>query len=191
MNSVHRVSMGLLLLLLNTGRAGAADNTFVAPGLWRIITEVHGPLEAHEVITQNECWSTQGESTEAMAQLSRGGIGTTTNTVTNTDLQSIVHLHSILPTPQGVVMQNETMIFTRQIGGIPQATMKGHGAMSGPSPMDNDSFVQHGHWLAASCPNHLPKTQTKILQNTQMPGMPALQKLANQLQAEDPHPNGK
>lgn len=191
MNWIHRISMGLSLLLLNSGGANAAAHPFVAPGLWRIITEVHGPLDAHEVITQDECWSTQGESTEARAQLSGGGIGTTTNTVTNTDIQSIVHLHSILPTPQGVVEQNVTMVFKRQVNGIRQATMTGHGAMSGPSPMDNDSFIQQGHWIAASCPNPLPKPETKILQNTHMPGMSALQKLAKQLQAEDPHPNEK
>lgn len=190
MPSPFRLSMVLIALIIYTGCANAASQPFVAPGLWEIISDVHGPMQAHQVMTQEECWNSRGESTQATSRLSGGGMATTTNTVINTDLQSTVHLHSTLPTPQGVVVQNVTMVFRIQIGGIHKATMTGHGAMSGPSPMVNNSFTQHGYWLAASCPDHLPETQTRILQNAQMPGMTALQKLANQLRAQDPHPNG-
>ncbi|MBN8745707.1 MAG: hypothetical protein J0I24_15645 [Thiomonas arsenitoxydans] len=163
---------------------------FVAPGLWQIVSDVHGPMQQHQQITQEQCWNVQGESSQAFRTLSGGGLGNTQSTVTNTAHQSTVHLHSVLPTPQGTAVQDITLVFKRDSSGIDKATMTGHGGMTGPDPMLNDSFTQQGHWLAATCPAELPAAQTRTLQRVNIPAITALQKLATQLQALDPHPNG-
>lgn len=192
MPCVFRLVSWLAVVAFGGQLAVAAPSSlpFVAPGLWKVVSDVQGPMQQHQQITQEECWNAQGESGEALGALSGGGVGNAQSTVTNTPHRSTVHLHSILPTPQGTLVQDVTLVFTLNNSARHRATMTGHGGMTGPNPMLNESFTQHGHWLAAACPASLPAAQTRTLQTATLPAITALQKLAAQLHAEDPHPNG-
>ena len=170
--------------------ASPSAKPFVAPGLWEIVSDVQGPMQQRSQITQQACWNAQGESGEAFPALSEGRIGQLQQSVTNTAHRSTVHLHGILPMPQaGPLVQDITMVFTRSDSALHRASMTGHGSMSG-MPVLDETFTQHGHWLAASCPAAMPPAQTRTLQAASLPGIAALQRLASQLQAQDPHPNG-
>lgn len=170
--------------------ASPSAKPFVAPGLWQIVSDVQGPMQQRSQITQQACWNAQGESGEAFPALSGGRVGQLRQTVSNPAHRSTVHLHGVVPMPQaGRLVQDITMVFTRSDSARRQASMTGHGSMTG-MPVLDETFTQHGHWLAASCPAAMPPAQTRTLQAASLPGIAALQRLASQLQAQHPHGSG-
>lgn len=173
--------------------AGASAKPFVAPGLWEIVSEVHGPMQQQSRLTQQQCWNAQGESGQQLGMPvtpAQGRLTAITHSVVNTDQHSTIHLRSAAQFPQGAMTQDITMVFTAH-GTLHPATMTGHGSMTFTSnPALDETFTQHGHWVAAVCPSVLSPAKTVELQSASMPALAALQNLARKLQAQDPHPNG-
>lgn len=160
---------------------------FVAPGLWLIVSDVQTASGQHNQMRQEECWNQLGESTQASVIMGQSAV-TTHNRVTNTAKQSTVQLHTFI-SPD--IRMDQQLIFKREDRDLRHATMTGHGDMVAPgNPMMNETFTQHGHWLAADCPAVLPAAQVQVIKSAQLPGIMALQQLAARLKRADPHPNG-
>ena len=174
--------------------ASPSRHPFVAPGLWEVTSDIQGPMQQHSQMVQEQCWNAEGESGQAAPALpgQHGRTVAMTHSVDNTGKQSTVRLHSTAQMPQGAMTQDITMVFKANGSGLRRATMTGHGSMTFTgSPLLDETFTQHGHWLAATCPAELPLPNTTVLKQSQMPALTALQNLAHKLQAEDPHPNSQ
>lgn len=171
--------------------AGRSTQPFVAPGLWLIVTDTQGSMGQHTQLTQEQCWNAQGESGQNLIPMGGGRMAGTTGDVRNTPHQSIVHAHATIQMPgAGVTVQDITMVFTRGDSMLRKATMVGHGSMKSTSVVLNETFTQHGQWVSATCPSTLPPAQIHTLAAANIPALTALQHLAAQLKAQDPHPNG-
>lgn len=185
-----RTLLPLLLLTLCVpaiAQAAVDAKPFVAPGLWLIVSDVHGPMGEHSTLTQQECWNAQGSSGQALLPLQGGRQGAVTHQVVNTGHQSTVHLHTEMQLPKGTMTQDITLVFTRG-SVIRQATMTGHGGMTDTaSPILDETFSQTGHWISATCPQTLPPPTRVVLQKANIPGLTALQNLARQMQAQQAH----
>lgn len=162
--------------------AASAPARFVAHGLWRVISELQGPMQQHSRITQEQCWNEQGESGQTMGYPgSRSGI-VVSHQIVNTGNRSTVHLHCIANTPHGPITQNITMVFTVTNSVTHQATMVGKGSLKfASSSILGETFRQSGHWLSGSCPAVLPPAKTETMQGPDMQALDALQKLARPL----------
>ncbi|MEY2343248.1 hypothetical protein AB4090_14235 [Acidithiobacillus sp. IBUN Pt1247-S3] len=151
----------LVVIMTNAPCAVASPPTkpFVAPGLWEIVTDVTGPMQQHSRRTQQECWNAEGQSGQSVGMLPGAGAGpvTSSHVVDNSDQRSTVRVHTAMQLPQGQMTQNITMVFTRGPGDLRHATMTGSGSMTwSNAPMLNETFTQHGHWIAAVCSATLP-----------------------------------
>ncbi len=186
----RRVACAIALLAAGPAAfAAAAGRAFVAPGLWEVIADVHGPMQQQGRLVQQQCWNADGESGQALATLGGppGNTVVVTHSVVNTGRQSTVHLHTTAQLPQGPMTQDITLVFRTAGSSLRGATMSGHGGMAfSGSPTLHETFTEHGHWLGATCPAQLPPAKSTVLQSSTLPGLAALQKLTRQLQARYP-----
>lgn len=185
-------SLAIAATVTSAAMAGPSTTPFVAPGLWEIITDVHGPMQQHSQVTQEQCWNAQGETgQDALPASASGAQINGLHTVENTDDRSTVHLQTISNMPQGQMRQDTIMVFSRGSGSLHHATMTGRGSMTwSKSPMLDETYTQHGRWLAAVCPSTLPPAKKTVLRRRTVPALTALQDLAARMHAMDPHPNG-
>ena len=188
---LHALFTVAFILLAQSATAAPSQQPFVAPGLWQIVSDVHGPMGQHTQLTQEQCWNAQGESNQGLVPLRGARVAGVTSDVSNTAHRSTVKVHSTLQMPGGgVTVQDATMVFTDAYNVLRRATMTGHGSMKSTSAVLDETFTQRGHWLSAVCPATLPPAQTRTLAAANIPALTALQNLAGQMKALDPHPNG-
>ncbi|MHB0990432.1 MAG: hypothetical protein ACYC0M_04045 [Burkholderiales bacterium] len=154
---------------------------FVAPGLWRIVSDVHGPMQQHSRMTKEECLNLHdGSDHETGLPGAAGGSGVTTQVINSTN-RSTVHLSSIVNMPNGTMTQDVVQVFTVTNPVLHRATMTGHGSLKfTSSPIMDETFTQQGMWLSPSCPAVLPATKTETLQGSTMPALDALKSLSQQ-----------
>ncbi len=161
----------------------AADSSlpFVAPGLWRIVSDVQGPMNQHSRMTQEQCLNFQGGSDQETGLPGMaGGTGVTTQVI-NSANRSTVHLSSVVDMPNGTMTQDITQVFTVTNSVLHRATMTGQGSLKfTSSPMLDETFTQQGTWLSTACPTVLPAAKTETLQNGTLPALDALKKLSRQ-----------
>ena len=168
-------------------QAAVSAKPFVAPGLWQVVSDVQGPMGRHSQLTQQQCWTAQGTSGDALLPTQGGRSGVVTDQVDNNARRSIVHLHTLMQMPQGAMTQDITLVFTLSDSVLHRATMTGHGSMASAAyPVLDETFTQHGHWLAATCPATLAPPTSVTLQRQNIPALTALQNLARQMQAQQP-----
>ena len=155
--------------------ARPTSKPFVAPGLWQVVSDVQGPMNQRSRVTQEECWDAQSESgnwSRVLPGSSHPGQFNVSHTTVNTSNRSTVHLHDTVQLPDGVMTQEITMVFSRTSSALHRATMTGKGTMTFSSaPTLKETFTQHGHWIAASCPSTLPPATTRTVRQ---PNLPAL-----------------
>ncbi|WP_407275680.1 hypothetical protein [Halothiobacillus sp. DCM-1] len=189
---MRRLPVAVWLICLSffpvlTTQAGARGESFVAPGLWRVVSDVHGPMGRHTQITQMECWNADGSSGQALLPLPGSRSGEVTHQVVNTGKQSIVRLSTQMSLLQGAMTQQVTLVFALDNSVLHRATMTGHGRMTDSvSPILNETFTQTGVWIASVCPQTLPSPTQQVLQLQNIPALNALQNLARQMQAKAP-----
>ncbi len=182
---MQSIGRGLLLLISCLATANGAyavtdHHRFVAPGLWLVTADIVGSMGQRSRLTQEQCWTVQGDSGQSLIPLPRSGqVATQTSTVHTGVHSTTVHLLAQVPMPEGTMTQDITLVFAR--GG----TMKGHGRMTAPAtPILDETFTEHGHRLATNCPATLPPAKLVTLSSGQIPAITALQHLARQLKAQ-------
>lgn len=182
--NLHGMHIGFVVTILMASFAPMAIGSslpFVAPGLWRIVSDVHGPMQQHSRMTKEECLNLHdGSDHETGLPDTAGGSGVTTQVINSTN-RSTVHLSSIVNMPNGTMTQNIVQVFTVTNRVLHRATMTGHGSLKfTSSPIMDETFTQQGTWLSPSCPAVLPATKTETLQDGTMPALDALKKLSQQ-----------
>jgi hypothetical protein len=170
--------------------AAIANDPFVAPGLWRIVSDVHGPMNQHALISSEACWDARSGFVayphNYQIDTDKGAPINGTQSVRNTGNTSTVHLHDTVASPQGAITQDIVQVYSTTRSVQHRATMTGHGSLTvAGAPILDESFTQHGRWLATVCPGILPAAHTQMLAPARIPALDALQKLAQKLQAED------
>lgn len=182
-------------LLLGSSATGAFAQTqsqpMIAPGLWRDVSHVYGPMGAESRITQEQCW--EARAGEIQAFIPNIGDHNSTNVETqvrNHGNHSTVQLHSVQILPNGTSTQRIRLVFSDDRSVLHRATMQGAGSLQfSATPQLNEHYRQRGRWLSPTCPPRLAKTQTQILQKPGVPaGLQQLQALSQRLQAQyHPH----
>lgn len=214
-----RRALGLLVLLSLGGAvaqaSASASADFVANGLWRIVYDIHGPMGMHTQRIQYECWLPDGTPTQGGWMFdgtgqapavqaagkdhwvmhgiggARPGPGGATYAVHNEPLQSTVDVRAAMQIPGGPWSMHDHKVFS-VIGSVLHAAIErgqGHSAFAGVPVLD-ETWSERGHRIARRCPLVLPAAGVSTLQPAHVAALDAMQRLAHQMQAQDPHPDG-
>lgn len=185
--------VGLCILPAGVAVAAKGSALMIAPGLWRIVSDIHGPMQQHATLTQEACWNARTGSAQAfIPNVGKTKFTETENTVTNSANHTTVLIHSLQTIPNGTVTQDIKMIFSDGRSMLHRATMTGSGDLKfSATPVLDEHFTQRGRWIAADCPIVLPQATMQTVQQPEMPALQKLQALAQQLKAEDPNPSRK
>ncbi|OBS09343.1 hypothetical protein Thpro_021671 [Acidihalobacter prosperus] len=111
--------------------------------------------------------------------------------ISTSGLTSTVHTHAEFPGPHLRGALDTLMIFSAIGDAMHTATMKGTASVTyeGKNAILDVHATQTGYLISSTCPLMLPPSKMETLKPSHLPALDALQKLAKQLQAEDPHPN--
>ena len=157
-----------------TAVAAPVSTAFVAPGLWRIVADIQGPMGQRQRMTQDQCWDEHGGSGQATGFAGASGVATSSYQVDNAKNRSTIHIHCVINTSADRITQNIDMVFAIDPANPHRAIMTGHGSMTySGTPILNETYSQTGYRLSATCPATLPPAKTENLQNPVIPGMAA------------------